>query len=417
MQWLNSLSIRNKIVVGSYAIGLLFSIAILIVTGIYDGSFLVSLLIIALVAAITYPVASFIEKTITHSISELTDVAFRIAKGDFSQRVEINSTIGELGHSFNSMIDKLKEILNETSKISRIVSDSSRSILDKNINLKTVMEQVAHSSNELAVGANEISEDVSGMSDSILAIEEKIASYAGTTREINHQSELTLALVEKGRQSVESQSISMRQNVEATAIVANTIEELSRKAQGITKITKTISEIAEQTNLLSLNASIEAARAGEHGRGFAVVAQEVRNLAEESSSSTKEVFGLVRGIEQSVKDAIEKIQANEQIVSEQNERLLESEQVFQEIVSSVQFITGQIASFSQEMESMLESAQRISSSIQNISAITEQSAAGTEEVSAAMNEQIGSVQEMVEETETMQLTVTRLQKTIQVFKF
>lgn len=215
--------------------------------------------------------------------------------------MDVNSTVGQLGHSFNSMIDKLKDILNESMKISRTVSDSSGNILDKNKDLKTIMEQVTHSCSELAVGANEISEDVAGMSDSIQEIEEKISAYADTTRQINHQSELTLSLVEKGRQSVETQSESMRLNVEATAVVSETIGELSRKAEGITKITRTISEIAEQTNLLSLNASIEAARAGEHGRGFAVVAQEVRNLAEESSASTKEVFGLVRGIEQSVK--------------------------------------------------------------------------------------------------------------------
>lgn len=59
---------------------------------------------------------------------------------------------------------------------------------------------------------------------------------------------------------------------------------------------------------------------------------------------------------------------------------------------------------------MLDSARKISSSIQNISAITEESAAGTQEVSASMNEQITSVQEVVEETETMQQMVTKLQK-------
>ncbi|WP_028559885.1 methyl-accepting chemotaxis protein [Paenibacillus pinihumi] len=417
MQWLNSLSIRNKILVGSYSIVILFSIATLAVTMIAGASLYVSLFIIIALAAVTYPISSMIEKTITRSIGELTDVAFRISKGDFSQRVDVNSTVGQLGHSFNSMIDKLKDILNESMKISRTVSDSSGNILDKNKDLKTIMEQVTHSCSELAVGANEISEDVAGMSDSIQEIEEKISAYADTTRQINHQSELTLSLVEKGRQSVETQSESMRLNVEATAVVSETIGELSRKAEGITKITRTISEIAEQTNLLSLNASIEAARAGEHGRGFAVVAQEVRNLAEESSASTKEVFGLVRGIEQSVKNAIEKIQANEQIVNEQSERLKESEQVFHEIVGSVQFITGQISSFSKEIELMLDSARKISSSIQNISAITEESAAGTQEVSASMNEQITSVQEVVEETETMQQMVTKLQKTIQVFKF
>ncbi len=161
----------------------------------------------------------------------------------------------------------------------------------------------------------------------------------------------------------------MERNIEATEHVASTIEQLARQAEGISKITRTISEIAEQTNLLSLNASIEAARAGEHGRGFAVVAQEVRNLAEEASSSTKEVFSLVKGIESGINQAITNIQTNEAVVQSQTAMIRETERIFNEIVDSIQFITEEIAAFAQESDLMLESAKTITGSIVNISAI------------------------------------------------
>lgn len=209
----------------------------------------------------------------------------------------------------------------------------------------------------------------------------------------------------------------MKRNVEATARVSDTIRTLAEQTAGISKITKAISEIAEQTNLLSLNASIEAARAGEQGRGFAVVAQEVRKLAEEATTQTREVFGLVTAIESGIRQALSHIEVNEEAVGRQTELIRDTEAVFSDIVNAVRFISDRIGQFAGESDSMLAGARQISATMENISAITEQSAAGTEEVSAAMNEQISGVLEMVTRCEQMTRSVKQLEQTIQIFKF
>ncbi|KGE17857.1 methyl-accepting chemotaxis protein [Paenibacillus wynnii] len=416
MAWMNKLALKEKIVVGCYLIAALFAVPVLI-TFFILGKVILGIFLIALLAGLTYPLARLIERTLTSSFEDISNVTHSIAKGDFTGRADESGSMGDISRSFNSMIDKLKKILTEASQITRQVMDASRGIEDKNQNLKIVMAQVASSSNELALGANEISVDIADMTESIRDIENKVSNYTSSTKEMNKRSIHTLELVEKGRQSVDTQASGMRKNIEATQKVAETIEALSQNARGITMITRTITEIAEQTNLLSLNASIEAARAGEHGRGFAVVAQEVRKLAEESTASTKEVFALVQSIESDIKQAIENITINEEVVQVQNTMIIETAQIFAEIVQSVQYITEQISSFSAESDIMLESALKISGAIQNISAITQETAAGTEEVSAAMNEQIHALQTVADETEIMTKAVFQLQKTIHVFKF
>jgi methyl-accepting chemotaxis protein len=418
MNWFHSLSFKRKLQIGCYAIVLAFSLVMLLALSFAGVALVKTLLFLAVLIAGSYPLIHRLERELTSSIEDVSNLALGIAKGDFSARVEVNSTdtLGELSRSFNKMMDKLKEILQETSIIARHVADSSREMNRKNNDMEIVMNQVNVSAQELAAGANQISEEISSVSIATKDIENKVVNYARSTREMNERSETMRHLVEQGKAAVNSQSQGMKRNVEATATVASTIERLAEQAAGISNITKAISEIAEQTNLLSLNASIEAARAGEHGLGFAVVAQEVRKLAEEASKSTKEVFTLVRHIEEGIRHAVASIATNEDIVRNQTVLIGETERIFTHIVDGMQFVSGQIHSFVAESDQMLESAQQISQTMENISAITEQSAAGTQEVSASMNEQIAAVKETVQQSEQMNRMVTKLQQTIQIFK-
>ncbi|MBP4046606.1 PAS domain-containing methyl-accepting chemotaxis protein [Chromobacterium violaceum] len=106
----------------------------------------------------------------------------------------------------------------------------------------------------------------------------------------------------------------IRDTIQAMSVIADSagqsarlIEDLEQKTSRITTIVNTIHEIADQTNLLALNAAIEAARAGEQGRGFAVVADEVRKLAERTSTSTKEVTEMIDDIKNGTGSATESI--------------------------------------------------------------------------------------------------------------
>ncbi|MBA2940573.1 methyl-accepting chemotaxis protein [Paenibacillus sp. CGMCC 1.16610] len=418
MDKMSTLSFRKKLQLGCYGLIGLNCVFLLVLTISSEWNRLLGIIFLVLLLALSYPFIRWFENQLTEPVADLSRIALNISKGDFSQKVTVTSddTLGQLGQSFNKMIDKLRDILRDTGSISKQVFQTSRDIYSKNENFRTVLEQVSISAHELAAGAGQISEEVSGVSITTKDIEVKIVNYAGSAKEMKDRSDQMMTLVEKGRTSVESQGVGMKRNVEVTQQVSETIDMLARQAAGITNVTRSISEIAEQTNLLSLNASIEAARAGEHGRGFAVVAQEVRKLAEESTSLTREVFGFVKSIEQGIQEAIRSIQVNEDVVRKQTVLIDQTETVFAQIVDSVGFISEEINRFAEESEQMLVSSEQIAAAMENISAITEESAAGTQEVSASMNEQISTVQGIVSQAEEMTRVVTQLQQTIQVFK-
>ncbi len=110
----------------------------------------------------------------------------------------------------------------------------------------------------------------------------------------------------------------------------------------ITSIVNVIKEIADQTNLLALNAAIEAARAGEQGRGFAVVADEVRKLAERTSSSTKQIGDMIHRIQtgtertmQAMQNDVERANQGEELARRAGESIGQIEQRATEVVQSV----------------------------------------------------------------------------------
>ncbi|MEF3304400.1 methyl-accepting chemotaxis protein [Paenibacillus sp. GYB003] len=419
MNGFQALSFKRKLQFGCYTLVAAFSLPTLAIALVSDVSFVVSLPIVLALCGASIPFVGWLERALTSPIESMSRVALGVAKGDFSMKVHVesNDALGELGRTFNQMIDKLRGILNETTTITRTVVDTTREGSDKNRQLKDVMSQVTQSAGELASGSIKITEEMANIAAAIKNIEQMVTTYAQSTKEMNDKSEAMIRYVQQGRQAVVSQNEGMQRNVEATTTVSESIDRLAEQASGISRITKTISEIAEQTNLLSLNASIEAARAGEHGKGFAVVAQEVRKLAEESTASTKEVFDLVRRIEQGIGLALEQMAANQDIVRTQTTLIRETESIFARIVDSIEFIAETISRFAEESDRMLESARTISATMENIAAITEQSAAGTEEVSASMNEQIAVVDALVRQSEQMMQTAAQLQRTIQIFKF
>src|SRR5690554_6550837 len=112
MNWLSEKSFRAKLRFGSYTLIIIISLFMLCVS-LFELPTIITIIVIVLMLGATYPLTNVFEKTLTEPIDAISRIATNIAKGDFSQKVRVTSddTMGELGHSFNKMMDKLKDIL------------------------------------------------------------------------------------------------------------------------------------------------------------------------------------------------------------------------------------------------------------------------------------------------------------------
>ena len=174
---------------------------------------------------------------------------------------------------------------------------------------------------------NELCIILGGLDDS----QEKLEKNAF---DVINSSDLSLNFVKESIGSVEeilNMIVELNKVVEMSTEKINQLEKLSTQIEQFASV---IDSIAHRTNILSLNASIEAARAGEHGRGFSVVATEVRNLASQSSKSSKEITNTIGQVQAAVKDTVNSMKIIFDNATKQKEKAGNIEDLLKQVIAA-----------------------------------------------------------------------------------
>jgi methyl-accepting chemotaxis protein len=289
-------------------------------------------------------------------LAAITQVLEQVARGDLTRKVKLkyNDELGVIGDGLNSMIDNLREIIQDISSNVVFIDElTGRVSTTTRASLEVLKEQKNKS-----VSINHAAQNLSGLTQQISD------SASSTLGEVNSVNEATL----ESRKNVALTLNEIGELEHGLNSASSVIRQLKAESDDISRILTVIQGIAEQTNLLALNAAIEAARAGEQGRGFAVVADEVRNLANKTHDSTGEIYSMIESFQRQSNEAEQTMQQNmakiESVVG--NSNLMETS--VQQILDSLDSITRMSETIDAQTS---EQMNNVSSVVSTITAVKE----------------------------------------------
>lgn len=363
-------------------------------------------------------VSSLVAKSVTKPINSLKEVFLKASNGDLTVKSNIKTKdeFGDLGESFNSMIDNIKHLVKDVKDSSETILNSSKSLADTTEQTSVATNEIGQAIEQIAMVSSDQAKDTQDGLNKVEELAESIVEVVELETNISDIAVKTNELSSKGEDVVKVLDEKSEMTKQSSRVVSEIVFEVDKKSQDIGNITQAITNISEQTNLLALNAAIEAARAGENGRGFAVVAEEVRKLAEQSNEASKEIEELIKGIQEKSKQAVERMEAGNDIIMDQNKAVLDTKNIFSQISDSIESLIKNNEYVVDYTNSMNNKKNDIVEAIQSLAASSEQTSASTEEVSASTEEQLASIESVASLTQDLNDLANNLSTAINNFK-
>ncbi|WP_142338061.1 methyl-accepting chemotaxis protein [Bacillus thuringiensis] len=360
----------------------------------------------------------FILRSIITPLRQLVISAQRISQGDLTEKIDIRSKdeLGQLGGSFNTMAESLRNIISQINTSAGHVAASSEELTASVEQASVATEQITKEMEEISNSAEVQNNEVESGAELIGEVTRNIQYVAENASEVSASSIYTKQKANEGEQLVEQTVAQMQSIHHSVSQSDNVIKLLDKKSQQIGSILEAIQNIAEQTNLLALNAAIEAARAGEQGRGFAIVADEVRKLAEQSSESSMEIGSLIKEIQADVHETVKAM--NEVGVEVQSGIKVanDTKQSFYEISKSANDIVSKVHGMVELSNTMTTDAMKVDTSIDQIAMAVKENSSSMQTIAGSSEEQHASMEEINSSAIQLAQMAEELQELIGGFK-
>jgi ABC-type transport system substrate-binding protein/methyl-accepting chemotaxis protein len=230
---------------------------------------------------------------------------------------ETSRSIAEINASMHSVGENLQTLSNLSQSTSSSVMSMATSINQVSENadeLAQFVEETAIAIEDMATTVRKVADSTEALAESAEKTARAMEAIDNSTRSIGESVNQTTMLADEvartadaGSQLVGETATSVSKIKEAIDAATETITRLGKRSDQIGEVTHVINEIADRTHLLALNAAILAAQAGTQGRGFRIVADEIKELSERTSASTREIEEVIKAVREDVTETIERV--------------------------------------------------------------------------------------------------------------
>ncbi len=333
------------------------------------------------------------KENLQRQVIRLLDDVEGAARGDLTVQAEVTADVlGAVADAFNLTIQNLRDIVQQVKVAARDVTKGST---NSETFARALSGDALRQAEELAVTLN----SVQVMTDSIQRVAEAAKEAETVAREASK-------IAQKGGEAVENTVAGILEIRETVAETTRKVKRLAESSQEINSIVAIVSQIASRTNLLALNASIEAARAGEAGRGFAIVADEVRQLADRSAKSLKEIEQIVMQIQSETSSVMMAMEEGTQQVIHQTKLAEEAKRSLDNIIQVADHIDILVRSITSDTVEQTETSRAVAQVMQSVELTAQETSQEAQRVSGALQHLVGVSRDLIASVERFRVETT-----------